>query len=271
MKHPQRQCIFCDNPVGSKEHIWSQWMHSLLEGQPHNKYNRQTIATNPRGERRISGPTGKPGNVYDIQVRAVCRPCNQGWMNVREQAVRPFLETMIKGDPTIITDEQMLTLALWCAQKFIVMEHAELNTAVTPRADRLMLRDGTIPPYFRIYVGNHLSKSRSASIRHSHTLARSRDGPTPPLDGTYRNIETITVIMGRLFLHLNAARVDNFEIETSYKVSRVWAENRIWPDPNSAPNWPRRPVLSDTGLRVIAGALEAIQGCPKVKWIDAHT
>lgn len=269
MNKPRRHCIFCDNLVDSKEHIWSQWMHDLLEGNLHGKYDRTTINREPDGREEISGPKGKPGNVFDIQVRAVCRSCNQGWMNAREQEVRPFLEPMIKGDPLSITADQLLALAKWCAQKFVVMEHSAIGTAVTPRADCVRLKnEGRIPPYFRIYVGNHVSKSRSAAIRHSHTLALSKKGPIPPLGEADRNIETISLVMGKLFLHLNAARVHDFEIESAIFVSRVWDENRIWPNPNSSLTWPHRPLLDNNGLSLIGNILENIARSPKVRWIE---
>jgi hypothetical protein len=259
MNKPRRECIFCDNPVESKEHIWSTWMHPLLQGDPNGKYNRHTITRFPDGQEAMTGPTDKPGNAFNIQVRAVCASCNNGWMSRREGEVKPFLEKMIVGAPVTLTEADTETLAKWCAQKFIVMEHSQLQTSLTPKNDRVALRKrGDIPPYFRIYVGNHDSASRSGSIRHSHTLALSPEGPLPPLNGTERNIQTISILMGRLFVHLNAARVDGFEIEKTYDVSRVWNECRIWPSANTAFAWPHRPLLNDDGLFIIGNTLETI-------------
>lgn len=270
MNAPRRQCIFCQNPVDSKEHIWSQWMHPFLnEGSEKKNYNRHTISREPDGSEKLTGPTGKPGGVFDIQVREVCRPCNQGWMNDREQEVRPFLEPMLKGEAITITVDQMAELARWCAQKFVVMEYAARGTALTPRPDREALRTGgQIPPYFRIYMGNHVSKSRSASIRHSHTLALSADGPVPPLDGMDRNIQTISLVVGKLFIHLNASRVDAFDFEGTYFVSRVWDECRIWPDPNSSHSWPHRPLLDNAGLSIMSDGIEQMIRSEKVKWLE---
>lgn len=275
MNKPRRQCIFCDNFVDSKEHIWSEWMHDILEGQPDAKYNRHTVTRWADGREETTGPTGKPGNIFNIQVRSVCRDCNNGWMNRAEGAVKPFLRIMIAGEPISIDSEQMGALARWCAHKFIVMEHAAAETSVTPRCDRVALRDrGVIPPYFRIYVGNHASKHRFGSTRHSHSMARSlANGPVPPLDGTTRNIQTITILMGRLFIHLNAARVDGFEIESTNFISRVWDECRIWPSPNSSLVWPHRPLLDDAGLSMVSNTLETIfsvgKATGKITWLDS--
>ena len=220
-------------------------MHDLLKGDPSGKFYRHTITRFRDGREEEDGPTGKSGNAFNIQVRAVCVPCNSGWINRRESEVRPFLERMIKGEPVTLTPQDVETLAKRCAQKFIVMEHAALGTAVTPKKDNVAFRElGKIPDYFRIYVGNHTSKSWSGSTRHSHTMARSSVGSSPPLDGNARNIQTISLLMGRLFIHLNAARIDDFEIEGVYFISRVWAECRIWPNSNSSLTWPHRPKCS---------------------------
>ena len=269
MNGPRRSCIFCDNPVDSKEHIWSMWMHPFLEeGVPKTTYNRHTITRSPDGSEERTGPSGKPGAVHDIQVRAVCRPCNQGWMNDREMQVRPFLEPMLKGEDVTIAPDQMTQLAQWCAHKFLVMEHAAQGTALTPKADRIALKErGEIPSYFRIYAGNHISKSRSASIRRSHVFALTAQQPLPPLGEMDRNVQTISLVIGKLFIHLNAARIDGFELEEAYFVSRVWDECRIWPDANSLLTWPHRPLLDDAGLQTMSMGIDQIQRSKRATWI----
>jgi hypothetical protein len=190
-------------------------------------------------------------------------------MNRAEGAVKPFLSKMIQGESLNISAEQLNALAMWCAHKFIVMEHAAVGTSLTPRVDRIALRErGTIPEYFRIYIGNHSSKYKFGAVRHSHTMALSVDGPSPSLDGTARNIQTISVLMGRLFIHLNAARVDGFEIESALHITRVWDECRIWPRPNSSLTWPHRPLLDDNGLSMVGNALDIIMSSGKVKWTE---
>jgi hypothetical protein len=82
-----------------------------------------------------------------------------------------------------------------------------------------------------------------------------------------RNIQTISLVMGRLFIHLNAARVDGFDIESVYIVTRVWDECRIWPDPNSSLIWPHRPALDNAGLFTMSDGIEQIQKSKKTTWI----
>ena len=155
----------------------------------------------------------------------------------------------------------------------MVMEHSTLQTAVTPRSERLALKEhGAIPKHFRIYVANHNSKHKSGAVRNSHTVALSTDGPSPPLDGTDKNAQTISLLIGKLFIHLNSVRLNGLDIESRYFISRVWDECRIWPDPNCSLSWPHRPLLDDKGLFKVGNALETLvsahMGAGKAVWID---
>ena len=93
------------------------------------------------------------------------------------------------------------------------------------------------------------------------------------MDGTAKNIQTISLLMGRLFIHLNAARIDGFEIESTYFIPRVWAECRIWPRANSSLTWPHRPLLDDAGLSMVGNALDTIisehKAVGKMVWLDS--
>ncbi len=270
MSKPQTQCIFCDNSANSKEHIWPEWIHPVLTDVKSTSHNRHTTTKWPSGIERRDGPTNRQGGVKTIKVRCVCTRCNNGWMSKVEGTVRPFLGRMAAGEDNILLDgDQILALAKWCTLKFLLIEHASSDVAVTPRADCLAFKTlGVIPPYFRIYVGNHASKHQTGLMRHSHTLALSRAGPRPPLEGTAKNIQTTTILLGRLFIHLNAARVDDFEIEQAYLISRVWAECQIWPAIPARRKWPHRPLLNDRGLSMVARSLETILVSDKCNWID---
>jgi hypothetical protein len=73
--------------------------------------------------------------------------------------------------------------------------------------------------------------------------------------------------MGRLFLHLNAARSSEIQIEESIYITRVWDECRIWPNPNAALAWPHRPLLSNEGLADLSHVLDDIVDANASRWI----
>ena len=99
-------------------------------------------------------------------------------------------------------------------------------------------------------------------------MALSTEGPKPPLGGMSKNIQTTTIVLGRLFIHLNAARVDGFEIESRYKIFRVWNECRIWPDGPDSRRWPHRPLIDDDGLSMVANTLGTLFSGPNTTWFE---
>jgi hypothetical protein len=269
MNKPRQKCIFCDNHADSKEHLWPEWMHPHIGTAITDRHNRHTITRWPDGREQTDGPTDRMGGVVTVKIRAVCATCNNGWMNRIEGSVRPFLDQMVLGEPVVLNAAQIEALVRWCALKLITMEHAGTDVAVTPKSDRIAFKDaGVIPPYFNIYVGNHASANRSGLRRSSRCMALSPEGPKPPLNGTTKNIQTTTIILGRIFVHLNAARVDGFKIEDAYFVSRVWDECRIWPNSPKARRWPHRPLLDDDGLSMIARSLDTIFSRDNTTWLD---
>jgi hypothetical protein len=61
------QCLFCDQPAGSREHLWGAWIHRRKNFGP----LKISIAGSP--EKIINNPEQK--------ISTVCRKCNNGWMS----------------------------------------------------------------------------------------------------------------------------------------------------------------------------------------------
>jgi hypothetical protein len=269
MSRPQKQCIFCDNPANSKEHFWPEWMHDLLPQLPDPRHNRELHEYHPKVGRSKSGVNDRPGGLQTIKIRVVCDACNNGWMNRIEREARPFLTQLINGAQISLNAVEMAVVARWIAVKCIVAEHATPNYELTPRADRVVLREhGVLPEYFRVYLINHKVAHGIGYVRHS--LGLSLDGPPsdPPAWGTPKNVQTISFFLGRILVHLNAARIDNYSIESRYLLPQIWNECRIWPFQRPRMTWPRRPLLDDNGVTVVASALAEIIAAADITWLD---
>lgn len=270
MSKPQRQCIFCENQVNSKEHFWSEWMHPLLPQLPDPTHTRKTHDFHPRVGHLERGRSGRPGGAHTIKIRAVCKDCNNGWMNRLERDARPFLTPLIEGTPIALDFIQMSIIARWIALKCIVAEHSSGNADLTPRQDRIAFREnGTIPEYFRIYVANH-NLSGITFVRHSLCLAVNGPEIDPPLMGARKTIQTITFLLGRIVVHLNAARIKNYTIESRYRTTpiNVWDHCRLWPIQHHEAVWPRRPILDATSVVSISNALATIVSAGDITWGD---
>jgi hypothetical protein len=216
-----------------------------------------------------SGPKNRPGGVETIKMRVVCSACNNGWMNRREAEARPFLTSLITGTAIALNAVEMAVVARWIAIKCVAAEHSVLDYHLTPRADREALRQhGTIPPYFRIYLVNHNLKNGIGYMRHSLGLSLTGPPSDPPEWGTPKNIQTISFFLGRIMVHLNAARIPNYSIESRYDIPGVWDECRIWPFQSLRRTWPRRPLLDDNGTVVVASALQKILESSEITWLS---
>lgn len=259
-----RKCIFCEtNNANSREHFYSEWMHDLLPVGPQGTYSGDFIDQHPktkevtRHDRRV-----KPGELYTKKMKVVCRACNNEWMSGIEEAAKPILEPLIKGEKITLGAAQLEVLAKWATLKTIVCEHDVRGVEVTPQHDRtVFMAEGAIPPYFNIYLLSHESESRIGYVRTSHAVSLSPGEPIPPLDGRKKNTQQISVTLGQIMLHINAARVDGFSIEGRLEMPAV-VGRRIWP-PNVVPmTWPSEPVLTNKQMRELAYGMEKIAALP---------
>ncbi len=260
-------CIFCDEPRSSAEHFWPEWMHTLLPRTPNPHHERWTVHQHPvRGEDR-RGRTNAQGGVQTIRIKVVCANCNRGWMSRLEERVKPIVSPLILGEPIALDHEQTTTIAKWVALKCIVAEHAARDCALTPEDDRKALRlQGTIPNYFRIYVANH-DGNECAYVRHSHCLAFDGPKPKPELPtGIVKNVQTITFYLGRIFVHMNACRTDDFELESSVLIPSLYNNSRIWPPQHYEMVWPRNPIFSRKQVDSISLSLPTFLNAHSPRW-----
>ncbi len=270
MSRPQKQCIFCTNPANSKEHFWPEWMHELLPQLPDPRHNRKAYHYHPKVGTIEEGASHRPGALHTIKIRAVCATCNTGWMRNLEEAARPFLTPLIKGSLIALGVEQGTIVARWVALKCIVAEHASRDTTLTPETDRFALRDrGAIPDYFQIYLINHNIKHGIRYNRHSVGISLTGPVSNPPPWGRPKNVQSISFLLGRILVHLNASRIENYTIESRYRTFpiNVWETCRLWPFVGNNMVWPRRPLLDRGGVSSVSSALEIALSGPRSRGV----
>ena len=80
-----------------------------------------------------------------VRVNAVCKPCNEGWMERLETEVRSFLTPMIRdGSETTLSREQQFTLARWALKTAMVFEFTNAAKPFCTSDDRNALRNGLL-------------------------------------------------------------------------------------------------------------------------------
>jgi hypothetical protein len=142
-------CVFCGATGAtvkiSKEHTFSNWINEVL--------TPAVVGAGLSFERSVQhGPQAGTSNVWPVtkvashEVRAVCKPCNEGWMQDLEIQVRPLIEPMILGYNTTLAPDQQMTVATWAALKAVVFEYAWGTEPVLTQADRAIIMTQNRPP-----------------------------------------------------------------------------------------------------------------------------
>lgn len=142
-------------------------MHELLPLGPEGKYSGELIDENPktRAVNRHDKHT-KPGELFTKKMKVVCAPCNNEWMSGMEDAVKPLLTPIIKGEAVTLEAGDLELIARWATLKAIASEHDRRNTEVTPQAERTaFMANCAIPPHFNIYLLSHKCPSRIGYVR----------------------------------------------------------------------------------------------------------
>jgi len=257
MKRP-KTCLFCGTRANiSKEHIWPEWLAPQLEPAEADSHITEFHSGEGKQPPQLVRRTEKQGPVHTKKVRAVCAPCNNGWMSVLESEVKPILVALIEQPKPTLTSAAATSLSRWVAVKAIVAEHAVEGTALTPYEDRSALRTlRAVPPYFRIFVAKHSLATQTAYYRQATTVSTSMRGPDPPLPPHIRrNIQAIALVVGSVCFYISAARVSGLAVEVLDPVHKM---HRIWPDPTSTEDLTSLGVLRQPEIYAISRSLDRL-------------
>lgn len=234
----QKTCIFCaERGVNSKEHFFPVWLPAVVKEWDtiDHQIIRATENLNEGTKSRNSNATNGP--LATRKIRCVCATCNNGWMNRAEKAARPFLEPMIAGKTTPLSDGAIRAIAHWIAIKVIVAEHGDQKTIVTPQEMRTSVMRGTVPDCFNIYIGAHLAQDLGF-CRTSHTVGLLPNAFPPDVDETFpKNVQQVSFTLGRFFTVVNICLLPSVNLEKIsghigfYEISKIWPVRKFlfWP------------------------------------------
>lgn len=142
-------CIFCGRTGATvkitREHTFSDWINEVLtpaDPGPDITCER-SISQSPGAGTVNSWPVAQ---VASHKVRAVCKPCNEGWMSGHEDQIRSVLEPMILGYNASLTPDQQVNVATWTSMKAAVFEYIWSDDPVLTAADRSVIMTQDRPP-----------------------------------------------------------------------------------------------------------------------------
>src|SRR5262245_48432062 len=115
----------------SLEHAIPKWVAQVLDDIQHAAgYDTKWVSTYESGglvERDRSYETG----LATITVKAVCEPCNTGWMSRMESRNKPLIEPMIRGEHVRLSVAEQVEVATWASKTAMVLEYHERGTVIS--------------------------------------------------------------------------------------------------------------------------------------------
>jgi hypothetical protein len=123
-------CVFCGRPGKlTNEHVLPYWLESV-GGTGEMAYLRERGG--PDYEPWQHARMGKP---RDLQAKAPCAACNNGWMNEMDQALDILGPQLVRGKRVRLTKGKQVSLARW-AVKFALMQQR-----LYPKDSRFVIPD----------------------------------------------------------------------------------------------------------------------------------
>jgi hypothetical protein len=232
-----RRCPFCSGTDLTHEHVWPQWLASLLPGEKGSLLQH------------IRGTEGQPEThrtwavpKLDIEPRSFCKECNTGWMADLENEARPLLNKLILGEEVHLSPEDRTLAARWTMKTALTAEfsYGKGSRSIPARHYRSFFMD-RLPP-----LGTHILLAcldpGSGILHRSH-----RVGPSPSRSGrTLTGYCSTSAIRHLAFqvLWVGGSEDAPTRLRTSVTPGTVGA----WPRGHLPVRWPPRYLLDEDML-----------------------
>lgn len=260
----QKKCIFCQGTGMSKEHFWPDWLRNHIYTSINDKHTSEFHISEGKNPSVLTRKDERSGHLITKKFRVVCVECNTGWMSKLEEKMKPIILDIINSKTVSLDKTKLEELSRWIVMKVIVAEQSEENTQVTPEMDRIhFYRDIKIPDYFRIYIGKHTTPHNSAYLRHSVTLALSKTGPITALNGMKRNTQTVSFLLGPIFIYVIACREEGCKVWRYFKLNQLKC---IFPNTKNIFNSRTLKIINQRRMAIIANSLNDLTSSSIVKY-----
>jgi hypothetical protein len=246
-----RFCAFCGtrNKL-SNEHLWPEWVREVLIPQ-HNQaapyvWTEGRPSTDEMAVRRIRH--GMP--TAAIEVKRVCKPCNETWMSNIEGEAKPILTRPIQGDPITLKGNALTKVASWVYLKALVADLA--TSAASPNVGPLTFHH--MHQHHRPPESALISIACYSGIRHplyagTRQISLKLDTGSGPPTPFHAYLITLGVghFVAQVFGHHLNRVIDLRPADWKRTASRV-----IWPQAESV-EWPPPVRLTDKTLFRFSG------------------
>lgn len=235
-------CPFCSSDEAlTVEHVWPQWISRALRQHVGAQQHERAFTLSVAGAKRSS---------YTIDLEApACALCNNRWLSVLEQDVRPILEPMLLGEERILSRDQQLLLATWAVKTALMFDAATGKDAVIPMGyfrEFALLRAPL--PSTQVWVGAYLGARPGLAWRQSLWIGVPADGWPNAFVTTFTAFRVVFQVAGH-FVRDASIRDRRYQFASGI--------HRIWPVEPGSIRWPsRKLVFGDESLEAFAASFD---------------
>ncbi len=234
------RCPFCGLTDSlTDEHVWPGWVSRELRGEG------RTLTLG------VNGQEPKPVRSIPITV-PLCEQCNNRWLSVLENDVRPILQPMIHGGNHDLTPAAQQLLATWAVKTALMIDLTEPDSSIIPVGFyRQFRQQRRALPNTVVWTAGYLG-SRWAAWAARQPLHLGSPPPTRP----NAFLTTFTV-------HRVVFQVCGYFTRGGATVNdRRWqfapALEAIWPPRNEVIRWPRNGcAFGDDELQELAVSFDS--------------
>jgi hypothetical protein len=253
-------CIFCANHRKmSKEHVFPSWLKEHFPRGLNDTHGAYAMSLNTQANAYTKIFEKKHGgSSTTITVRVVCRECNNEWMSKLEQAVRPILSPLIRGEEIILTQDQQRVLATWIVKTAMTAEYRYPEAIAVPQTQRQALMSNEEPPDgWLVGIAHYKGRKWRDAVLYRQMIGIS---PIDKLDEPHNGrdfVQTTCFGLGDLFVQtmcLPYSIDDEPPIDETQKPMR-----QLWPVANRTLVWPPPMHLDDkTATETVTSMVRAL-------------
>ena len=235
-------CIFCGerSPL-SNEHVFRDTLR---------KHFRSQTGLDLFSESAPDRTGHLPISMFDRKVKAVCEPCNRGWLNDLDAELEDLLVSLFRADQRRISRAELRRLAFWAAVRAAVRGQTELKAtqvAIAPYAAQTM-KLGLPPEGTTVWLGlTDIPLTLDGFRHHGMQVVDKEDGSEHAMYHFFQHTVALNralfVVVGSPSLGVGAdlARRLGHGLDLTIQESPVPLA-RIWPRPRPL-DWPSTPPV----------------------------
>jgi hypothetical protein len=243
-------CVFCgatDHKM-SNEHLWPQWVRRLLPTDTQKEavtYNLDTEA----GRQRSFSTT-----LFELKVKDVCKPCNEGWMSQYETNVQRWITGMLQGRGRELHSTGQTAIAAWAVLKCLVGQCTFRDRGMIPEQHyravygaRAAAQPPEGPQVFTARAGWSQGAAPLGFFRvNGLSLRPDKGAGAELLDGYLATLSVLDLVVQVFWPYDPGAGVYLHQHSLAGSIQQIWPVSTSFV-------WPPGPPLTGAGISGISG------------------